>query len=1065
MNYYYLKRSGKLLLLLLLIYLPNYLLAQNNQAATGIEVSGTVKDENGEALIGTVVSIKGSTTATTTDANGNYKIKVPNAKTVLSYYMLGFQRIEIMVENKNKIDVVLRELTTALNEVVVVGYGSTNRRDLSGAVVSVQAEDIERRMPTNLAEALQGQVAGVQISTGSGQPGEGASIVIRGASTINDGGIGPLYVIDGVQQTNADAINPNDIESIDILKDAASAAIYGARSANGVIIITTKQGNKKAPTLDVRYLHSMNNLANSLPQLNSAQYRILQNKQMEYINGEGRNLVPAAVVQGLVAQMADSLNFILNSDNDYQDAVFGTANKNQIDVNFGGATDNLKYFLSTGYLKENGIMENTSFDRITTRLNADYNATKKLNFSTRINFSYAKKKGADESNYLNTMLARKPNLSFYYPDNTLIGVLWGGNPLALPAETNFTDTYGGTFYQSAEFKISPHLKITSTLNANLSLAKYKFMRPSFLFSGGLTNSGSSVGTLNWNWMNENYLNYSRTFNKVHTITGLAGVSAQGWRTESDRFSGRNSATDAIYTMNAFSANFNLAATRTEESVHTMASAFTRIGYNYKSKYIFNATVRVDGSSRFASNKKYGYFPSASAAWRFSDESFMKFAKSVLNDAKVRVSYGVNGNESIGNYDAILSYSVGGIYDDVSGITASRIAVNNLGWEQTTQSNIALDLSFYKNRFNVTVDYYNKQTDDLLANFEIPKEWGFDVVRRNIGSISNKGIEIDVRGDIIKKKTFSWNLGLNLTRNNNQILSIANGQPYLFQNVWWISQGGRIGDFFGYEQLNIFPYDQSNAFSNDWQQLTPVFQRDATGEMIKDAAGKYVLDSYTLNGAPYTGNVNQKTFTDGTPFRGGDVNWYDNPNDASGRGIINDSDRKVLGNAQPDFVGGINTTFNYKRFGLFIGSYFSVGGQIYNQARYTLNQMSMPFFSTVPSMDFANNFWIRQGDETKYPRPYADQYQNDRNVNSIYLEDASFLKIRNIRLSYSLPPKVTTKLKIKSLGMYGYVNNAFTFTNYSGYDPEFSNFSALALGMDTNRYPRKREFGLGFNLNF
>ncbi len=1063
------KKLKGLLLLCFVFYLQATSLAQtkpSTQKDVPVEITGTVSDQNGQTIVGASVMIKGTKTGTSTNENGVYRIKVPNTKAILTFSMLSFKTVEALVGNQLKIDITLPESAeTNLNEIVIVGYGAVKRRDVSGAIVSVNAEDISKRMATNIAEALQGQVAGVQISTGSGQPGEGASVVIRGMSTMNSDGIGPLYVVDGVQQTDADAINPNDIESIEILKDAASASIYGSRSANGVIIITTKKGTKRSPVLDIKYLHSMNNLAHKLPQLNSAQYRALQRKQLAYINGQGQGIVPAAMRQSLDAQLADTLNVLLNADNDYQAVVFNTAQKNQVDASFGGGSDNLKYFLSSGYLNETGILDNTSYDRITARLNADYNATKRLNFSTRVNINYAKKKGTDEANFLNTILARKPNLSFYYPDNTLIGTLWGANPIALSEQTNFTDTYGGSFYQSGEFKITPSINFITSFNANLALSRYKFMRPSFLFSGAQTNSGSSISNLNWNWMNENYFNYNKTINKAHTFTGLLGVSAQGWKTESDRFSGRNSATDKIYTMNAFSANFNLAATRTEEAAHTLASAFGRFGYNYKSKYIFNANLRVDGSSRFAKDKKFGYFPSASVAWRLSDEPFMKFAKKFMNDAKVRLSYGVTGNESIGNYDAILSYDIGGIYDEVAGITAARIAVDNLGWEQTTQSNAGLDLSFLKNRFNLTIDYYKKLTDNLLANYEVPKEWGFNTVRRNIGSISNQGFEIDLRGDIIRKKTFTWNMAVNFSKNNNRITAVAGGVPYAFQDTWWISQGGRIGDFFGYRQLGVFPTDQSNAFTEDWQQLTPVFQRNANGEMIKDGNGRYVLQNYTLNGAAYGGTVKQKTFTDGTPFRGGDINWYDNPDDTKGRGVINDSDRQILGNAQPDFIGGLNTNLSYKNFSLFVSCFFSVGGQIYNQARYAINQQSMQYLATLPSSDFANDFWISQGDNTTYPRPYADQYQNDRGVNSFYLEDASYLKIRNIKLSYAFPKKLISRWRIRGIGLYTYVNNALTFTNYSGYDPEFSSYNALALGQDTNRYPRKREFGLGFNVNF
>jgi TonB-linked SusC/RagA family outer membrane protein len=1028
-------------------------------------VTGTITAE-GETVPGVTIKNKSTSQSTITGENGTYRIGVSGPNDVLTFSFVGYQVVDRVVGTQSQINIALVSATKELQDVVVVGYGSTRKRDVTGAIVSVSAQDIEKRMPTNVYEALQGQAAGVQVLSGSGQPGESASVVIRGTSTMNDGGIGPLWVVDGVPTTNVDAINPYDIASMEVLKDAASAAIYGSRSANGVIIITTKRGSQKAPVIEARYLHSINELTHTMPQMNTPQYRSMQKGLMRYIDGEGSSLVPTLVKNVMASQMADSLNFLLNANNNYQDIAFNPAHKNQLDVSVGGGSEKLKYFIGGGYLGEKGIITNTSYDRITSRLNADYIASDKLLLGTRINFSYGKKMGIDEGGFLNTLLARKPNLSLYYPDGTIIGVLWGTTPLALNSQTNFTDIYNGSFYQLAEYKINKNLKFTTNVNGVFSLYRYNYMRPTLLSESYLTNFGQHTSTMNWNWLNENYLNYTGSINKVHNFTGLLGVSAQSWRLETDFYSGRNSATDAIYTQNAFAANFDLTQTGTTASAHTLASLFGRFTYNYKSKYLFTGNVRADGSSRFAKDKKIGYFPSASAAWRFSDESFMQWIKKLkIDDAKFRISYGINGNESIGDYESILSYRIGGIYDGISGVAASRIAVDDLGWEQTAQSNIGLDLSFNRNRFQVTIDYYNKVTSNLLAAYEIPKEWGFNTVRKNIGSITNKGLEVAVAGDVMRTKNNSLNLSFNVSVNRNKVKEIASGIPYIYNDTWWISQGQPLGDFYGYQSLGVFAYDQSNAFSNNWEQLTPVFQKDANGQMIRGANGKYQLERYELNNTPYQGTVNQKKLPDGTPFRGGDVNWYDNAEDANGRGIISDKDRTVIGNAQPDFAGGFNANFRHKSWSLFVASYFSVGGQIYNAAKYNLVQGSMQAFSTVPPTDFLNNFWIQQGDQVVYPRPFTDRFQNARSVNSFYLEDASYLKIRNIRLSYALPVKWITKAKLRGTSIYGYVNNAFTFTKYSGYDPEFSAYSALAIGMDTNRYPRKREFGLGINLNF
>lgn len=1032
-----------------------------------VEISGRVTDGNGDGLPGVSVQLKGTATGVVTDRLGNFRIRVPDRRAVLTFTSVGYEPAEEPVGSRTELLITMQDAKSALDEVVVVGYGTVNRRDLTGAVVSVSAEEIEKRMPVSIAEALQGAVAGMQVVTGSGQPGESASVIVRGTSTFNDEGIGPLYIIDGVQQDNADAINPADIANIEVLKDGASAAIYGSRSANGVIIITTKQGSQARPEIRVNYLHSYNNLAHKVPQLNANEYRSLQRRQLDYAYGEGAGYVTQAVISALTAQIRDTTNYMFSFDHDYQDELFSTPAKDQIDLSFGGGSDKLKYQLNAGYLNERGIIEGTSFNRLSSRLNADYTPSRIVNFSSRLYVSYRKKEGTDEGDYLNAIMQRRPNSALYYSDGSLIGLFYGMNPLALNELTNFTDYYDGTLFQSGYVQITPDLRFTSTINASLALSKDFYQRPSYISADGLANTGRAGSILNWNWNNENYLNYQKSLESGHNFTGLLGVSAQSWRRERELFSGRNAPTDVVYTLNAFRANYLINGTYTEATANTLASAYTRFGYDFRSRYLFNATLRADGSSRFSKKNRYGYFPSVSAAWRLSDEAFMQWAKkgSFLSDAKIRLSYGVTGNQSIGNFENILSYSIGGVYDGLPGIYAARIPADDLKWEETRQTNLGLDLSLYKNRFQLTVDVYAKATDNLLANFQIPSEWGYNFVRRNVGAIMNRGVEVDFRGDIIRKSTFRWNAAVNIARNNNTITAIADGAPYVFNGNWYISEGGRIGDWYGYRQLGIFRYDQSNAFSDAWEQLTPVFKTGTDGQLLTDDKGKYVLDYYELNNQVYTGPVQQKRLTDGSVFRGGDVNWYDNPDDEGGVGLIDDKDRAILGNAQPVFTGGFNTTLSYKGLSLFVGAFFSVGGKIYNQAKYTLNNFSMVYFSALPSVEMANSFWMNQGDETLYPRPFNDTYLNSRSLNDFYLEDASYLKIRNVRLSYSLPKTLGSKLKMRTCQVFGYVNNALTFTNYSGYDPEFSGPSALAIGMDTNRYPRKREFGLGINANF
>ncbi len=988
---------------------------------------------------------------TVTDNEGNYSIGVTGPEDILQFRFMGYKDLDRIAGVDRRVDVTLDDASDMLDETVVIGYGTTKKRDITGSIVSVTKDDIENKMPTNVFDVLQGTAAGVQVTSGSGQPGEGSNVVIRGTSTMNDAGVGPLWVIDGVPSADIDQINPYDIESIEVLKDAASAAIYGARSANGVILVTTKRGNESNPVLEVRYQHSLANLTHKLPQVNANEYRSMQKNYLAYAGDEGKGLVSQAVVNILNSQLGDPYNALLNNDNDYQDIAYRVANKDQIDLSFGGASRQLKYMLMGGYYNEQGIINNTNFRRASARLNADYKASNILSLGTKINVSYAKKDGVDEAGYLNSILSRKPTLSLYYPDGTLIGTLWGISPLSADLQTNFNEYYRASVFQFADIAFNEHLKWTSNLNANFGLVRYTYMRPTALSDQYLHNNGQHRSTMTFDVMNENYLNYTNTFRDRHTFSAMAGFSIQSWRSAVEYFKGKDSATDAVWTMNAFAANFDLTATGSTETMHTMASGFARVTYNYNSKYILSANIRADGSSRFASDKKVGFFPSVSAAWRISDEKFMRrFKKAVkLTDAKLRASYGVTGNEAIGDFDSQLSYAIGGIYDGIAGVTPSRIAVNDLGWERTRQFNVGTDLSFRQGRYQFTADVFDKITDNLLANYEIPKEWGFNTVRKNIGSIDNKGVELAFKGTFINKKNYYLHIDANATYSRNKVVELANHTAYIHSDNWYISENRPLGDFYGYKYLGVFAYDESNAFTSDWKQLTPVF-----------SGGSF--SHYTLDGVRYDGPVKQKTLPSGVPFRGGDINWEENPDHRDG--IINDQDRMILGNAQPYIMGGFTMTFRYKQITMTAASYFSYGGKIYNFARYNQDQASMAAWSTTPTINWVDNFWVKQGDVVEYPRPFADSFQNDRHVNSKYIEDGSYFKIRNIRIAYRFKQTKLQKYNIKGINIYAYVTNPFTFTAYSGYDPEFSNYSALSIGMDTNRFPRNREFGLGLTLN-
>ena len=1017
----------------------------NAQTSGKVSVKGVVLDEAGETLPGATVTEKGTKNVAATDLDGKFTIKVSKSGATLIVSYVGYVTKE--VTSKPDMKVILSENSKNLDEVVVVGYGTMKKRDVTGAISSISSKDIEQKMATNVFEALQGQTAGIQIISGSGQPGETSSIKIRGTSTFSADGVKPLYIVDGIPLDDIDGINPTDIASMEILKDAASAAIYGSRSANGVIIITTKQGEAGKPRIDVKYNHSWGTLSHKLAQANRADRRYYDNARRQYFldNNIGNADESIQMIQ-------DSLNVFFNVDNDYQDMILQTAQKDQVDISVGGGSDKIKYFINTGYFNERGIVPNTAFQRLTTRINSDYKPVKWMNMGSRIALTYSKKEGINENALLNAMLSRRPYFSTYYPDGSLVGVFNGQkNPIAqVEYTTDFTDAYKGNFYQFFEFDIYKGLKFRTNINANFSLSKRKKLYPSIITDEWQkSNEGGSYNYLGWNWMNEDYFSYSHKWGD-HNFSAMAGFSAQRWSNQNEILVGTNSSTDYIYTMNAFASNLTQTSTGTWQTSHSLASLFARITYDYKGRYLLTANVRRDGSSRFAENNKWGNFPSASVGWRISDEKFMQFAKSALDDAKIRVSYGVTGNESIGNYDYVYTYSPSTIYDGVGGVSATRIGKDNLKWEETKQFDIGLDLSFWNSRLTATFDYYDKYTSGLLADYELPKESGFSTMKTNVGEVSNRGFEVAIAGDIIRTKNFRWNASFNISRNINQIERLSEGKAYLEGDLWWMQEGGRIGDFYGYKYINVFQYDESNAFAEgSWQQLTPVFENGV------------FQNKYLLNGTEYTGKVLQKTLPNGKPFRGGDINWEEP--EGSRDGIIDDNDRMIIGNALPDVTGGLSTQFTYKDWSLFISFYYSLGGEIYNFGEHNRNMFK--YTGTTPSPDVIYNTWLKQGDIALYPRPYNDEYDNARYANSFYVEDGSFIRLQNVRLSYNLPKNWCRKCGVKGINLYAFVNNALTWTKYSGFDPEFSTSDPLQIGRDNYRYPKKREYGVGMSVNF
>lgn len=596
--------------------------AQPAQKAAGNKVFGVIVDEEGEPLIGVTIRIKGTGKGTITNFDGEFTLEDDNRKTPLLFSYIGKEDIEKLPVYGQSMKLVMKDSQVGkkLDEVIVVGYGTMKKRDVTGSISSISSKEIENKMATNVYEALQGSTAGVQVVSGSGQPGESSTIKVRGTSTFSSEGVSPLYIVDGAPMESIDDINPSDIVSVEVLKDAASAAIYGSRSANGVIIVTTRGGQEGKPEINVKYYHSWGKLSHKIPQANRADRLFYDQARRNYFltYGGGNPDQSMDILQ-------DPYNYFFNVDNDYLDMITQVGNKNEVDVSIGGGSKALKYFVNTAYYNERGIIDNTGYQRFSTRVNADYSPSKWLSMGSRMSLSYSKKEGVNEGQLLSSVLSRRPYFNTTYSDGSIVGVFNGQkNPVALiNYTTDFTNSYKANFYQYFNFKFNKHLSFRTNINANFYLDKRKKLIPSLITDEWQkSNNGYSYNYLNWNWMNENYFTYTRNWG-AHHFTGMAGMSVQKWYYENENIAGMNASTDYIYTLNAFAANLDLSATGSVETRHSLASFYTRITYDYLRRYLLTLNVRRDGSSRFAKNNKWGNFPSASFGWRFSDEKFMK----------------------------------------------------------------------------------------------------------------------------------------------------------------------------------------------------------------------------------------------------------------------------------------------------------------------------------------------------------------------------------------------------------------------------------------------------------
>jgi TonB-dependent starch-binding outer membrane protein SusC len=994
-------------------------------------VKGTVKDEAGEALIGVSVTIKGTSTGTTTDTDGKFELKVPNAKSVLVFSFIGYTPQEVVVGNQTDIKVTLKQDETALDEVVVVGYATTTRKDILGSVGSIKEQQISQTTPVGTLDAVQGRLAGVQINS-LGGPGEGSSIRIRGVSTF-EAGANPLYIVDGQQLEDINNLNPNDIASLEVLKDGASAAIYGSKSANGVIVITTKSGKTDDLKVNVDYNHVITTLASNLPLANTKQRFIYENVRA------GR--LPDVPIN------SDTLNMLFQYSPDVQSFLYRPSNRNQVNVGLSGGKKGLNFYWNNSVLDEKGTIINTNYQRFSTRLKVEGDVRKRVSMGTTLNLSYELRQGLNEGTVFEHLIARIPYFPLFEPDGSFAPEIAGRqNPLA-EAQATIRDVrnYRMQTLSFLQLNIINGLTFKSTLGLNFRLQKNNNFDPSIVQTIGRPATGSEAMDLSNDFQQENFFTY-RKKKGVHNITAILGNQIQRWNVESTDLRASSFSSDNIQTFNNV-AVFDLAGTNTGRSAHSLVGFFGSLSYILKDKYLVSGTLRRDGSSRFGADKRYGNYPSGSIGWRISNESFMKNLKSTFDNLMIKASFGTNGNERIGDYNSQLLYSPGAYYAGSNTINLTQLSNPLLGWESTQSTNLGLNATMFKSKLNIEVDFWRKVTKDLLYNVPLPKETGFRTIRQNIGSIQNEGVDITLGGEVMRTQKFEWSTNFNVTFLRNKVLELANGTRFE-SGAYLIEEGQALGNIFGYKYNGVFRYNESNGFADDGRQLTPVF----------DDAGKF--SKYTLDGADYTGKVN-KLRVGSTILQGGDIYWSDLNNDFA---IDGQNDRMVIGNGTAKFFGGFNNDFRYKGVTLSLLIDYNFGNNIYRQYDWLRNDLNSA--NETPSPDRIDLSWRKQGDIAPFATLDRNRTNNALGPSSQYISKGDYIRFRSIRVNYSIPTSLYKKVKwFSNVSVNLSANNLLMLTNYPGYNADLGTSNVLQSGYDTLKYPNRREYimGLKFNL--
>ena len=973
--------------------------------AQQITVQGVVKDQTGETVIGASVMEKGTTNGTITGIDGDFSLNMsPNGTLVVSF--VGYKTQEVQVKGQKQLQVVLSEDAEMLDEVVVIGYGTMKKSDLTGAVSSIGNKDIKDSPVSNLGQAIQGKISGVQI-VDAGKPGDNVSIKIRGLGSINN--CDPLVVIDGVPtDLGLSSLNMADVERLDVLKDASATAIYGSRGANGVVMITTKRGTEGKGKLAVSANYSFQNATNVPSLLNAAQYAELSNDMM--VNS-GRNPNP---------EWANPSE--LGAGTDWMDELLRTGVMQNYTVSYSGGNEKSHYYVSGGFLDQSGIVKSVNYRRFTFQSNSDAQVLKWLKFSNNITFSADTKKSGsynigDALKALPIYPVKNEDGSWSGPDGNSE---WYGstrNPIG-PTELNKSQTDGYNFLANltAELTFTKWLKFKSTFGYD---AKFWFIdnfTPKYNWKPTPTEETSRYKSDNksFTYLWDNYFLFDHTFAEKHRVGLMAGMSAQ-WNTNDYLNAQKNVFMfDNVHEMDNGEEMYAIGGNETEWA---LLSYMARVNYSYEDRYLLTATIRRDGSSRFGKKHRWGTFPSVSVAWRASQEKW--FPKNdYINDLKVRAGYGVTGSQaSVGNYSYLASYNTSvypfGISSgNQTALVSSTLANPYIHWEEVAQTNIGFDASLFNSRIMFSFDAYLKETRDMLVKASIPITSGFEdttTTYTNAGKVRNQGIEMSLH-TINFTGELGWETNLTATYNKNKIKDLNSDVPYYINQinnsyVTMLAKDYPINVFYGYVTDGIF--------QNQSEVNTHAVQPGAEP---------------------------------------GDIRFRDLNND----GVINDSDRTVIGNPNPSWLFSMNNSLSYKGFELSVFLQGIAGNKIYNANNIDNTGMAAAYNQTTDVL----KRWQGEGTSNSMPRAvFGDPNQNTR-VSDRFVENGSYLRLKNITLSYTFPKQWLQKAQIENARLSLSCENVATITGYSGFDPEVG-----INGIDQNRYPISRTFSLGLNFNF